>query len=90
MTLGEVNALTEVWNEDSKREDWRCAAIVCSILNCSGHSKEVFTPEKIMPWLREAAALPPAASPAQSPEEMRAFMERVTRQMGGKVHGKAN
>lgn len=61
--------------------------MVCAIVNCMGGAKETLTPEKLMPWLREEKVEPliSPADPPQTPEQLREFMERVTREMGGTI-----
>ena len=83
LTLGELAALEECYRARMHREDWRAALIVCTLANLHrGKDDKILQPEDILPWLREKRP----AEPRQTPQQMRALLEDLTRQMGGIVH----
>ena len=80
LSLAEVQALEEVSFERVKREDWRFALLIATIVNIVGtEDKQTCKPEDLMPWLK------PANPPALPQRIDREKMEEITRMLGGEV-----
>lgn len=68
-----------------KREDWLTAQIICAIVNVQRTKEDgAIHPGDVFPWLAEKPA--PAGESQLTPEQNRALVEQITREMGGIVH----
>lgn len=65
-----------------KREDWRTAQIICAIVNVHRTKEDgAIQAQDVFPWLAEKKVETPL-----TPEQNRALVEQITREMGGIVH----
>jgi hypothetical protein len=92
--MAQLAALNTQYEANRDHEDWRFAIIVCTLANLHrGKDQKAIEPGDVMPWLRRKAKDPDCQSsgrpePRQTPAEMRAIIEEITREMGGIVHMK--
>jgi hypothetical protein len=84
LTMAQLAALNTQYEANRDHEDWRFALIVCTLANLHrGKDQKAIEPGDVMPWLRRKAK---DTEPRQTPAEMRAVIEEITRELGGVVH----
>jgi hypothetical protein len=99
LTMAQLAALNMQYEANRDHEDWRFAIIVCTLANLHrGKDQKALEPGDVMPWLRRSptrqsqrygdGAKAKDPEPRQTPAEMRAIIEEITREMGGIVHTK--
>jgi len=89
LSFGQLAALEEAHWERVKREDWRTAQIICAIVNVHRTKEDgAIQPRDVFPWLApgEKPFSGKKGETPLTPEQNRALVEQITREMGGIVH----